>query len=85
MRHPIQISLIMDNNTLNTVPGLGPGLGLEYGQTVDDLKAEITNKTGVRDFVLLNIHNKPFPLSMPFRHDTIVKIELKSPICYEQN
>jgi len=79
----------MDNNTLlNTKLDLDLDLDLlelEYGQTVDDLKAEITNKTGVRDFILLNIHNKPFPLSMPFRHNTIVKIELKSPICYEQN
>lgn len=85
MKHPIQISFIVDNTLLNTGLGGELELELEYGQTVDDLKAEITNKTGVRDFILLNIHNKPFPLSMPFRHNTIVKIELKSSICNEQN
>ena len=72
---------------LGTELGLGLGLGmdLEYGQTVDDLKAEITNKLKVYNFIVLNVHNKPFPLSMPFRHDTTVKIELKEPLCYEPN
>jgi len=81
MKHPMRITFIPGSD-LNLELDL---LDLEYGQTVDDLKAEITNRTGLRDFILLNIHNKPFPLSMTFRHATIVKIELKESFMFDES